>query len=192
MKICPKCKSKQSDDKFFCKYCDEQLDSPLSKEEEIAVIIQSDSAVDKLGDKTSNSELTVTLLDRIIGYLSLLGFLSSIVFASIFRDQSDDSTIFIVLIFVFLYCSFIAFLPNFGWELQKWRWSAYARNSDKLNPSALYITMRKLSLWFLFVVATVVLIITVRTAFTPKSNIYYRETSDGITYFDNTFQSELE
>lgn len=139
MKVCDKCGAYNSDDRMFCVDCDEKLDDNQFNSEDENTQQDIQSKIDELYDK----KLNVSVFDKIIGFVSLVGVVATIVvFISNAITQTSCEYLGWALI-AFALSGFEAFCPRIDWELEKLALSFRVSSSSDLEPSDFYFIRRK-------------------------------------------------
>ena len=144
MKICGKCGAQQSDKRNNCIDCGNALGKPLSESE----LREVESEIRYKIDRSYNASdpLYVSLADKIIGILSVVGFVITIIFVK------DYAELFFTLL-LFIFCAINSLIPKINWTLEKIRLHFLIHNADDAHPSDLYFIMRKITLWTSFFIA---------------------------------------
>ncbi|MBR3969004.1 MAG: hypothetical protein IKJ93_05395, partial [Clostridia bacterium] len=138
-------------DRMFCVDCNEKLND--NDNENLQQDVQS--KIDELYDK----KLSVNVFDKIIGFVSLVGVVATIiVFISNAITQTSCEALGWSLI-TFALSSFEAFCPKINWELEKLALSFRVSSSFDLEPSDFYFIRRKLAIIILSLLGMVMLTI---------------------------------
>ena len=156
MKICEKCGAHNSDERSFCVDCNEKLGDKLSELQEKRLKNDLSEKIEGLYNK--KDPLYVSRSDKIIGVLSLLGVLCSLVLMIIGKITERDFQIMWVGIVFFLLTSIEALMPRVTWELEKMRLSFTINGADDAEPSDFYIYCRKAAIIISAAVGIVILV----------------------------------
>lgn len=81
MKICDKCGALNSDNRFFCVDCSEKLGDPVSAREQQSIEQEINSGIETIYNR--NDPLYVSLFDRVMGIISLIGIAVSLVLLAV-------------------------------------------------------------------------------------------------------------
>ena len=138
MKICNKCGAYNFDDRMFCVDCNERLND--SEDENLQKDVKS-----KI-DELYNKKLDTSVFDKIIGSVSLVGVVATII---VFISNAITQTSCKALgwgIIAFALSSFEAFCPKINWELEKLALSFRVDSSSDLEPSDFYFIRRKIAI----------------------------------------------
>ncbi len=144
MKICEKCGASNSDARRFCIDCGEILGEKLSA-------FQEKQYRDKIGEQIENmynkkDPLYVSLYDKIIGVISIIGVIVSLVFVvtNLIFGKSSEALMMSIVLFVLAVVE--AFVPKFTWSIEKIRLGFYANGADELEPGQIYFWCRKITM----------------------------------------------
>ncbi len=151
MKVCDKCGAYNSDDRMFCVDCNEKLNDNEDKN------LQQD--VQSKIDELYNKKLSVTVFDKIIGSVSLVGVVATII-VFISNAITQTSCEYLGWAFItFALSSFEAFCPRIDWELEKLALSFRVSSSSDLEPSDFYFIRRKLAMIILLLLGIFMFVI---------------------------------
>ncbi len=143
MKLCPKCGTMNSDSKFFCVECNEELGDSLTENEESAITRKVNKKLKKSYNRLDTFH--VSLFDKIMGIACIISSIILIVTYVLWSD-GDWPLIFLILGLLFLGIGIVeAIFPAFAWRCQKFTLSFTMSNSSQAEPSEWYIIARKIS-----------------------------------------------
>lgn len=144
MKICSKCGAHNSDERNFCVDCGEKLGDKLSAVDEQQMCDNMDEKIEEMFN--SNDPLYVSKSDKILGLVSLVGVLCSLILIIIGKvtERSYDFLWFGILFFLIAIIE--AFVPKFTWLLEKIRLSLTISDADNAEPSGFYRVCRKVAI----------------------------------------------
>ena len=168
MKKCDKCDRIQSNSRIFCVDCGEHLKIRLSDEEVDIFNKETERIIEK--ESWKNDPLHISVLDKIIGYLSLAGIAATILFSFVyFHDHDCDYRALVILTFIaaiiFFVCCFLgALYPKMGWELEKIRLSFTIHNVSDITPSDYYLVSRKIGTYVCFFISVIVLVMIISSS----------------------------
>ncbi|MDD2362153.1 MAG: hypothetical protein PHH84_04240 [Oscillospiraceae bacterium] len=143
MKKCAKCRAYNSNERQFCVDCSERLSEILSEQEETVFKNSIDENIEKLYN--SNDPLYISTLDKIVGFISLLGIVALMILGVVNFISKRSSDYFICGYIVFVSATLTALTPKFLWGIEKLRLSFTISNSDDATPSNFYFFCRKIS-----------------------------------------------
>ena len=153
MKICGKCGAQQSDARVFCIDCGERLGHSISNMQSEKIKAETEKKLNKMCRKTD--PFYISILDRVIGYLSIIGILIALAYMILYRHRLEYATESIFTILCFICCSLSALLPKTLWALEKLGLSFTIYRADEAEPSYFYLVMRKISLYGCFIIAVI-------------------------------------
>ena len=158
MKICDKCGAYNSDERIFCVDCSEKLGDKLSAREEAQARDDLNEKLEEMYNK--KDPLYVSKADKVMGIVSLLGALCSVVLVviGVITGQSLDLLPYGIIFFIL--ASIEAFVPEVTWEFEKLRLSFYVHGADDVEPSEAYFTGRKIAILFALFIGTLILVTT--------------------------------
>ena len=156
MKICDKCGAQQSDKRNNCIDCGNALGKPLSESELREVESEIRDKIDR--SYNASDPLYVSRADKIIGILSILGFVITIIFV-------NNSAELVFTLILFIFCAVNSLIPKINWTLEKIRLYFLIHDADNAHPSDLYFIMRKITLWTSFFIAITFLMISILNLF---------------------------
>ena len=142
MKACDKCGALNSDNRFFCVDCHEKLGDAVSEQEQGNIEQNIDTALENLYN--DNDPLYVSRFDKVMGFLSLVGAVASIVLLVVGLVTKRDFTLLWVAVFFFALTAVEALVPKFMWSLEQLLLSFRISNSEDAEPSVFYKTSRKI------------------------------------------------
>ncbi len=144
MKICEKCGAVNSDNRLFCLDCNEKLGDSVSKYEQERIEQSIDTRLENLYN--DNDPLYVSLFDKVMGCISLVGILVSAVLIAVgfFTKREFGFLWFVVLLFALTAVE--AFVPKLTWSIERLRLSFLISNSEDAEPSSFYKICRKASI----------------------------------------------
>ena len=185
IKVCHKCGVQQAAVRFFCVDCNTKLRGAIPKQEAELHEQKTQAMLDKLYNKSD--PLHVSLLDKIIGFASLAGFLVAVVFSVIYRENLPVTVgpIMLMIYFLFVFCAITALFPNILWSLEKSRLSRSYRNIDNIEPSGLYKIGRKISTYGLFVMTIAALVYSLPQLANPPSVLEFTPGTGASDFWDN-------
>lgn len=157
MKICEKCGAHNSDKRSFCVDCNEKLGDKLSEFEEQQIQEKLDEKMENMYNK--RDPFYVSLFDKIIGAISLLGVLCGLVLMIIGKISQRDFEYMWLSAISFLLTSIEAFIPRLTWTIEKMRLGFYINSADDAEPSEFYITCRKAAILLTFCIGVLILVI---------------------------------
>jgi hypothetical protein len=185
IKVCYKCGAQQTDSRFFCVDCNTKLGGAVSKEEAEHHEKKTKAMLEKLYNKSD--PLYVSLLDKIIGFASIAGLLTAIVFSVIYRANLPVVGVEMLAVYILFLCTAVnALLPGILWSLEKIRISRYYRNADDIEPSGFYKIGRKLGVYFFFITSVIILVSAIINLVNPPPVFVYNPAD----FFD--FPPEIE
>ncbi len=141
MKVCDKCGALNSDNRFFCVDCHEKLGDAVSEQERDKIEQSIDTTLENLYN--DNDPLYVSRFHKVMGFLSLVGALASLVLFVISLVTKRDFSFLWIGILFFALTVVEALVPRFTWSLEQLRLSLIINDSDA-EPSAFYKTSRKI------------------------------------------------
>ncbi len=159
MKQCSTCGALQADSRFFCVDCGEKLGNSLSENELETIGKEIEKKAEKLYNKTD--PLYVSIFEKIVGILSLLCMSFTLAFVIIYRhnlEKVPEATYLIYLILAFIFISLLALVPQIFWALEKFKLSFTVVGADDLEPSYLYLVMRRIFIGVSFAIAAAALV----------------------------------
>lgn len=172
MKKCDHCKILHSDNRMFCTECSNKLGPKLSEEEEEKILKSNDEYIDN--SISPIDPLHVSVSDKIVGSLSLLGCVASIVYQIIFWRNYDMPPFLLVFTFCYGLNALTAFFPQFFWELSKRKMSYSADNALDANPTNYYIISRRVGIWaaLIFIMFMMLFVISIaeKYSYTQKTS----------------------
>lgn len=142
MKVCDKCGALNSDNRFFCVDCHEKLGDAVSERELDNIEQGIDTALENLYN--DNDPLYVSRFDKVMGSLSLVGAVVSLVLFVVGLVTERDFSFLWVAVCFFALTAVEALAPKFMWSLEQLRLSLRISNSEDADPSAFYKTSRKI------------------------------------------------
>lgn len=158
MKICTKCGAYNSDERIFCVDCSEKLGDKLSAIDEKQT---RDSVNEKIEEMYNKKDpLYVSKVDKVMGLVSLIGVLCSVILIVIGKITERSFDFLWVGIIFFLLASVEAFIPKVTWAIEKIRLSFLIHDADNAEPSGFYIVCRKVSIVISVLVGIVILVVT--------------------------------
>ena len=158
MKICTKCGAYNSDERIFCVDCSEKLGDKLSAIDEKQT---RDSVNEKIEEMYNKKDpLYVSKVDKVMGLVSLIGVLCSVILIVIGKITERSFDFLWVGIIFFLLASVEAFIPKVTWAIEKIRLSFFIRDADNAEPSGFYIVCRKVSIVISVLVGIVIIVVT--------------------------------
>jgi hypothetical protein len=159
MKVCPKCGTPQSDNRFLCIDCGEKLGKPVSQNEEADMKRKTEKTLDRLYNKSD--PLYVSMADKIIGALGFAGMIVVVILLTVFKSHTPDIwKVGAMNILLFLICSINALFPKVLWELEQIRMSALINEADDATPTDLYFIVRKAVTYVNLIIGVALLILT--------------------------------
>lgn len=144
MKICEKCGAFNSDDKMFCVDCNEKLSEKLSAVAEQKVRAELNEQIEEMYNK--NDPLYVSLFDKVMGVIAVIGVVASLVFMLLISFTNQDFLLLLYALIFFAFSVVDALVPKIAWELEKLRLSFRIMGTDGLEPSVFYIIGRKIGI----------------------------------------------
>ncbi|MBR5540651.1 MAG: hypothetical protein IKU56_04655 [Clostridia bacterium] len=142
MKVCEKCGALNSDNRFFCVDCHEKLGDAVSEREQGDIEQGLDTVLENLYN--NNDPLHVSWFDKVMGILSLVGAVASLVLLVVGLVTQRDFTVLWVAVFFFALTAVEALVPKFMWSLEQLRLSFHISNFEDTEPSMFYKTSRKI------------------------------------------------
>ncbi len=158
MKICTKCGAYNSDERIFCVDCNEKLGDKISAIDEQQARDSVNEKIEKMYNK--KDPLYVSKFDKVMGLVSLIGVLCSVILIVIGKVTERNFDFLWVGIVFFLLASVEAFMPKVTWAIEKIRLSFFIRDTDNAEPSGFYIVCRKVSIVISVLVSIVILVVT--------------------------------
>lgn len=158
MKICTKCGAYNSDERFFCIDCSEKLGDKLSAIDEQQAHDSVNEKIEEMNNK--KDPLYVSKFDKVMGLVSLIGVLCSVILVLIGMIAERNFDYLWVGIVFFLLASVESFIPKATWAVEKIRLSFFVRDADDAEPSGFYIVCRKASIVISVLVSIVILMVT--------------------------------
>lgn len=156
MKICDKCGALNSDNRAFCVDCNEKLGDSISQREQDRIKQSIDSSLDALyNDK---DPLYVSRLDKLMGIISLIGALASVILLGVGLFFKRDFGFLWLGILFFVLAAVEAFFPKLTWTIEQLRLSFSISNSEDAEPSAFYKVCRKASIFLATIIGIVLLL----------------------------------
>ena len=113
MKVCAKCGAHNSDERSFCVDCNEKLGDKLSTLEEQQMRNNVNKKIEEMYN--SKNPLYVSVFDKIIGVVSLIGLLCSLVLVVINKVTERSFEFLWIGVIFFLLASIEAFVPKLTW-----------------------------------------------------------------------------
>ena len=163
MKICGKCGAQQSDKRTNCIDCGNALGKPITESELQGVEAEIRDKMDRSYNKSD--PLYVSRADKIIGILSILGFIVTIIFMFIYRQNIQNDAELLLTIILFIFCAINSLIPKINWTLEKIRLYFLIHDADNVHPSDLYFIIRKFVIWASFFIAVSLLMISILNLF---------------------------
>lgn len=142
MKVCAKCGALNSDNRFFCVDCHEKLGDAVSEREQDGIEQSIDTALESLYN--DNDPLYVSRFDKVMGILSLVGAVASLVLLVVGLVIKRDFGFLWIAIVSFSLATVEALVPRFIWSLEQLRLSRIINGAEDAEPSAFYKTSRKI------------------------------------------------
>jgi len=149
MRICKVCGREQSDNSKLCTHCGENLDKQFP-ELELENLRESKGIIQPKSHQESGA-LTISRADIIAGSLSFVGLLATI-FCNLFLKNDINGIALLLVALLFIYNMAMTLIPGLAWELEKLRVVFSVSNSQDMEPSDFYLTMRKIGPWLLLVI----------------------------------------
>jgi len=165
MKICSKCGVQQSSDRVFCVDCDNKLGDSISDIEKQKIETETKNKIDKMNEETYQPN--VSAFDKIVGFVSLLGLITTIIFMILYKKNVERVPETIYTILFFAISLLFAFFPKAIWAVEKFRLSFTINNYDDAEPSGFYLFMRKALVVCCFIFAIILLIVTIINLINP-------------------------
>ncbi len=156
MKICAKCGAYNSDERIFCVDCSEKLGDKISAIDEQQAHNSINEKIEEMYNK--KDPLYVSKFDKVMGLVSLIGVLCSVILIVICKVTERDFDFLWVGIVFFLLTSVEAFIPKVTWAIEKIRLSFLIQDADNAEPSRFYIACRKASIVISMLVGIVILV----------------------------------
>ena len=142
MKLCEKCHAQNADTRVFCVDCGATLGEKLSDAQEAIYQQELNENIEKMYNRTD--PLYVSLFDKVVGVLSLLGCVASVVLP-FFKPYTMSGDHPYLWAFLFFACAAAdAFFPQLAWGLEKLRLGIWANGADDLQPSNFYLVGRRI------------------------------------------------
>lgn len=141
MKICSHCGTPQKDENFRCVECQCILPKPLPEKEEEQVNEQISDYINTHAARTD--VFYVSLLDRIMIALDILGILAAVFFLWRHTVHADGGAFALMLIFLFAFGAVDTAFPRIQWFFERLRVEMRYDVTD-LKPSDLYLISRKI------------------------------------------------
>ncbi len=157
MKVCAKCGAYNSDERFFCVDCNEKLGDKLSAADEQQKRDDLNGKIEEMVNK--KDPLFVSKSDKILGFVSLVGALCSLVLIVIGWIAHRSVDLLWLGILFFLLAGIEALVPKVTWAIEKLRLSFFISDADSAEPSAFYTTCRKAAILISAVVGAVILVL---------------------------------
>lgn len=144
MKICTKCGAYNSNERIFCVDCSEKLGDKLSSIDEKQTLDSVNEKIEEMYNK--KDPLYVSRVDKVMGLVSLIGVLCSVILIVIGKITERNFAILWVGVIFFLLASVDAFIPKVTWTIEKIRLSFIIQDVDNAEPSGFYVLCRKASI----------------------------------------------
>lgn len=141
MKLCDKCGAHNSDTRVFCIDCGETLGDKLSDAQEQQLQENLSDNIENMYNKTD--PLYVSLYDKIVGSVALLGGVVSLVCPFIQPPPVTDDNPYLWALLCFALAALDAFIPHLAWGLEKMRLNMWANGAEDLEPSYFYLVGRR-------------------------------------------------
>ncbi len=144
MKLCEKCGAHNADTRVFCVDCGATLGDKLSDAQERQLQEDLNENIEKMYNKTD--PLYVSLLDKMLGGIALIGGLASVVCAFFKPLSPSDPNVYLWALLCFLIAALDAFIPQLAWGLEKMRLGLWVNGADDLEPSRFYLIGRRVGI----------------------------------------------
>lgn len=144
MKICEKCGAYNKDNKKFCIDCGESLGEKLSATEEEKIRKITGEKMEKLYNK--KDPLYVSLFDKIMGVISSVGLVTTIIFIAVCWYKSMQCPFLLYAVVFFALAVLDAFVPRIAWSFEKFRIGFSANGADELEPGVFYLWSRRIGI----------------------------------------------
>jgi len=154
MRVCQVCGWDQSDNTKLCTHCGEDLDKQFPELELEKLRESKGITLDK--PQQESGELTPGLADIIAGSLSFVGLLATIL-CNLFLKNIVNGGYLLPIALLFIYVMAVTLIPGLAWEIEKLRLGFSFNNTQDLEPSDFYLTMKTIGPWLLLVIGGLLL-----------------------------------
>ena len=116
MKICEKCRCQNADTRVFCVDCGATLGEKLSEAQEAIYQQNLNENIEKMYNRTD--PLYVSVFDKVVGILALLGCAASVVLPFIKPYTLSEENPYLWTFILFAVAAVDAWIPQLAWGLE--------------------------------------------------------------------------
>lgn len=138
--------------------CGATLGEKLTDAQEQLIHENLSDNIEKMYNKTD--PLYVSLLDKILGGIAVIGGVASLVCPFLRPAPASDDNPYLLAFVLFAIAALDAFIPQLAWGLEKLRLGLWVNGGDDLQPSGFYLVGRRVGVALAAALGVSILLIT--------------------------------